>query len=148
MYVTILLSILFIFFSLCIAILDIRTGAIPRLALWGALVFSVGIRFFAGERVLFFEAIIGGGVGLAIFFLAFLFSGKKLGLADVWYAGLIGTVVGPVWWFPAILISCIAGSLYFAVKRSETIPFIPFMAAGSGIILPFIWQFGPGSIVW
>ncbi|GHV77497.1 hypothetical protein AGMMS49942_23180 [Spirochaetia bacterium] len=82
------------------------------------------------------NAVLGCALGLAIFFLAFFMSGKKLGLADVWYAGLMGSVLGPVWWFPAIIAACLSALIYYAItRRRQPIAFIPFMAAGSILAL-------------
>ena len=74
-------------------------------------------------------------IGLFIFLIVFLFSKKKLGLADVWYSGIIGFVLGPWNWYIAISIACGLGIVYILILRKlsgnwHAIPFIPFMAVG------------------
>jgi prepilin signal peptidase PulO-like enzyme (type II secretory pathway) len=63
--------------------------------------------------------------------LAYFLSGKKLGLADVWYSALIGFVHGLWRWYFAIGIACIIGVVFILISRRRKIPFIPFMAIGS-----------------
>jgi prepilin signal peptidase PulO-like enzyme (type II secretory pathway) len=81
------------------------------------------------------EPVIGGVLGIIVFLPAFFISGKRLGLADVWYAALSGIVLGPLRWYPAVLLSCVFGFLFIVISRRRSIPFIPCMAAGSGAIL-------------
>jgi len=59
-----------------------------------------------------------------------VFSKKKLGLADAWYSGIIGFVLGPLWWHAAVSVACVLGILYILFSKKPKIPFIPLMAIG------------------
>ncbi|MDR1288509.1 MAG: prepilin peptidase [Treponema sp.] len=124
---------LYFLFSLFISILDMKNGAVSRFLLWGALLFFFTARCFMPGGIR--EPVIGGALGIIVFLSAFFISGKRLGLADVWYAALSGIVLGPLWWYPAVLLSCAFGFLFIVISRRRSIPFIPCMAAGSGAIL-------------
>ncbi|GHU10127.1 hypothetical protein FACS1894151_09170 [Spirochaetia bacterium] len=126
---------IFIVFSLGIAVQDYRTGVLSRSFLWCAGFFFLGIRLFADKNSIL-SPLCGGLLGLGIFLLAFFVSGRKLGLADVWYAGIIGIVTGPLWWYPVIGISCTAAVFYGIHTKKRRFPFIPFMAAGVLLVLP------------
>jgi prepilin signal peptidase PulO-like enzyme (type II secretory pathway) len=123
----------FSLFSLVISILDVRTGSVSRFLLWGGMLSFFFLKFLMPGKMV--ESAVGGVLGIAIFLLAFFISKKRLGLADVWYAGLIGIVLGPVRWYPAILLSCLLGIGAALISRRRTIPFIPCMAVGSYVIL-------------
>ncbi|MDR1418918.1 MAG: prepilin peptidase [Treponema sp.] len=126
---------MYILFSLFISIYDIKTGMVSRFLLWGALLFFFIVKCFLSGG--FFEAATGGALGILVFLVVFFISRKRLGLADVWYAGLAGIVLGPLWWYPAMALSCLFGILVTVVFRRRVIPFIPCMAAGSGVILSY-----------
>jgi prepilin signal peptidase PulO-like enzyme (type II secretory pathway) len=70
-------------------------------------------------------------MGIGLFLLAFFASRRRLGLADVWYSGLIGMVLGPLWWYPAVFAACASVALVVIYLRKPAIPFIPCMALGS-----------------
>jgi prepilin signal peptidase PulO-like enzyme (type II secretory pathway) len=115
-----------------VSIADIKTGAVPRVA------FLVAFGCFGALRVLtaescrpLWESMAGLPLGIAVFVLALVVSGGRLGWADVWYSGLIGMVRGPVWWYPSMGIACAAAILFIGITRKRCIPFIPFMAAGN-----------------
>jgi len=122
---------LFIIFSFLIAFVDLKTGAVPRLAF--ALAFPI---FFALKTILLgwdhlWGSIIGILLGLIIFLAVFFILKGKLGLADVWYSALIGMMLGPWWWYAAVSAACFTGIIYMVFSKKRSIPFIPFMAAGS-----------------
>ena len=127
----IVLKIFFIFFSVFVAASDIKNGKVPRVAFVFAFPFFIILRFFLDERFPTWEPVAGCFAGLVIFLLAFFISGKKLGLADVWYSALIGLILGFWWWYAAIAIACITAVVYIGVLKKRRIPFIPFMALGS-----------------
>ena len=135
MYSMDLLKILFITFSALISLIDIKRGAIPRLIFIFALPFFIIIIIMKNELYLFQDSIIGFLAGLIIFILAYLFSKKKLGLADVWFSALIGLVLGFRHWYAAMGIACIIGIIFMLISKKCKIPFIPFMAIGSILIL-------------
>jgi len=121
---------LFSIFSLAIAVSDIKTGAVPRIAFAVAFpVFFVLCLLTGSPHPLTFM-LPGALLGLIVFLLAFFISGKRLGLADVWYAALTGMVLGPWWWYAAMFCACIAGIVYILVSRRRKIPFVPIMTFG------------------
>jgi len=122
---------LFVTFSFAIALLDVKTGAVPRVAFIIAFPVFFTLNMIRVERHSLLMIIAGTLLGLFIFSLAFFISKKKLGLADIWYSGLIGLVLGPLWWYPAIGIACVAGVSCVFMFKKRRIPFIPCMAAGS-----------------
>jgi prepilin signal peptidase PulO-like enzyme (type II secretory pathway) len=133
----IFVKILFSIFSFAIAMSDVKTGAVPRIAFVFA--FPVFFALCLLSRNLQPPAILIAGVlfGLFTFLAAYLVSGKKLGLADVWYAALAGLVLGPFWWYAAMFCACIAGITYIIVSGRRKIPFIPLMALGSAAAIIF-----------
>jgi len=130
----ILIKLLFSIFSFAIALSDIKTGMVRRMAF--VIAFPV---FFTlcilSENPRPPEVMIAGTMlGLLVFLATYFISGKKLGLADVWYAALIGLVLGPWWWYAAVFCACIAGIIYMLAFKKRKIPFIPLMALGSAIV--------------
>jgi len=126
-----LIKTIFVIFSFAIAILDVKTGAVPRVAFIIAFPVFFTLNMLKVERYPLLLIIAGTLLGLFIFFLVFFISKKRLGLADIWYSGLIGLVLGPLWWYPAIGIACIAGVACVFMFKRRRIPFIPCMAVGS-----------------
>jgi len=124
-------KILFSIFSFAIAVSDLKTGGVPRIAFGFAfpVFFVLCLLFGISSSVLIMLA--GALLGLSVFLLAFMVSGKRLGLADVWYAALIGLVLGPWLWYAAMFCACIAGIVYILVSGRRKIPFIPLMALAS-----------------
>ena len=131
MALLILTKISFAVFSGAIAGTDIKNGTVPRLAFVPAFPFFFLLKLFLNERQLPIDSITGVIAGLVIFLLARVVSGKKLGLADVWYSALIGMVLGPLYWYRAIAGACFAGAAMIMLGKKRQIPFIPCMAAGS-----------------
>ena len=127
----ILWKLLFIPFSAVIAASDIKTGKVPRIVFVIAFPVFLILRLLLDDRSEYLEPITGCLTGLIIFLLAYFISGKKLGLADVWYSALIGLVLGPWIWYAAMGGACITGIIYMLVSKQRRIPFIPFMALGS-----------------
>ena len=130
----VILRIIFILFSLFIAICDYKTETVPRIAF--IIILPVLIIMSVISNTATWSIINGAVTGLIIFFIIYLFTGKKLGLADVWYSGIIGLVLGPVLWHIAIILACILGVLYIIISKRSKIPFIPCMAIG-GIAVSF-----------
>jgi len=135
----IFIKVLFSIFSFAIALSDIKTGVVPRIAF----VFAFPVFFvlcLLSKDPNSPEVLAAGAfLGLFVFLLAFVISGKRLGLADVWYAALIGLVLGPRWWYAAVFCACIAGIVYMLASKKRKIPFIPLMALGS--VAASIFQF-------
>ena len=127
----ILIKVFFSIFSFIIALSDIRTGMVPRVAFVFAFPVFLVLCLLSEDPHPFGVLAAGALLGLFVFLAAYLVSGKKLGLADVWYSALIGLVLGPRWWYAAVFCACIAGIVYILVSGRRKIPFIPLMALGS-----------------
>ena len=125
---------LFAIFSMIIAGADFKTGVVPRLAFVIAFPLFIILKILSNESLPLWELFAGAVLGLGIFLIAFFISGRKLGLADVWYSALIGLVLGPLWWYLAIGSACITGMIFMLASRRRRIPFIPFMALGSIVV--------------
>jgi prepilin signal peptidase PulO-like enzyme (type II secretory pathway) len=121
----------FSIFSFAIAVSDLKTGRLPRIAFVFAFPVFFVLCLLTENSQSVVIMLVGALLGLVIFLLAFFVSGKRLGLADVWYASLIGLVLGPYWWYAAVFCACIAGIVYILVSGRRKIPFIPLMALGS-----------------
>ena len=124
-------KILFSIFSFAIAVSDIKTGAVPRIAFVFAFPVFFVLCLLSGNPQSAFVMLIGALLGLSVFLLTYIISGKKLGLADVWYASLTGLMLGPWLWYAAMFCACIAGIVYILVSGRRKIPFIPLMALAS-----------------
>jgi len=127
----IVVKILFLLFSFAIAVSDIKTGMVPRIAFVFAFPVFFGLCLLSENSLSAVIMFVGALLGLSIFLFAFIISGKRLGLADVWYAALIGLVLGPWLWYAAMFCACISGIVYILVSGRRKIPFIPLMALGS-----------------
>jgi prepilin signal peptidase PulO-like enzyme (type II secretory pathway) len=131
MFAKTLLSASFLIFSCLAAFWDIRTQSVPRAVFALALPVFLFLKFLPRFQFAFWESLLGLLAGLFVFLLAFFLSGKKLGLADVWYAGLSGLVLGLKNWYAATGVACAVAVIYILVFRRRRIPFIPFLVLGS-----------------
>jgi hypothetical protein len=136
---------LYLLFSLYLSVRDIRYGEVSRTLLWLALGVALTLRVLLGGPAVLPEAAGGGILGIGFFLVVFFCSHKKLGLADVWYAGLIGVMLGPWRWVGGIVLAGIFALGYCLITGRRTVPFIPFMAAGSAALMPLAW-FGGGIL--
>jgi prepilin signal peptidase PulO-like enzyme (type II secretory pathway) len=136
---TVILAVVYLLLSAYLSYHDIREGQVSRWVLWLGILVTLGLRTLIQGIVVLPEALGGTALGLVLFLLVYWSTGKKLGLADVWYAGLIGAALGPWWWFVGIGTACILGIGYCAVRGRRMVPFVPFMAAGSLAVIPFAW---------
>jgi len=127
----IVVTILFSIFSFAIAASDVKTGAVPRIAFIFAFPVFFVLCLLSENSHSVVIMLAGALLGLSVFLLAFIISGKRLGLADVWYSAIIGLVLGPWLWYVAMFCACIAGIVYILVSGRRRIPFIPLMALGS-----------------
>jgi len=127
----ILIKLLFSIFSFAIALSDIKTGMVPRIAF--VFTFPVFFVLCLLSEVPHPPEVLAAGalLGLFVFLTAYLVSGKKLGLADVWHSALIGLVLGPWLWYATVFLACIAGISYMIAFKKRKIQFIPLMAIGS-----------------
>jgi prepilin signal peptidase PulO-like enzyme (type II secretory pathway) len=127
-------KLLFFLFSAAVAFMDIKTGAVPRIAF--VLAFPLFFILKLVSDAPLWPSIAGALAGLSVFLLAFFISKKKLGLADVWYSSLIGLALGLWHWYIAVSFACLLGIAYILLLKKPfsfkpSIPFIPFMAAGA-----------------
>ena len=86
----------------------------------------------------------GGAVGLALMFILFLIFRGGMGFGDVKMAALVGLMTGFPRVFIALFLSLIAGGLVATAllalrlkKRREAIPFGPFLAIGTMLVV--VW---------
>jgi prepilin signal peptidase PulO-like enzyme (type II secretory pathway) len=128
---------LFTLFSAAVAAADIKTGKVPRAAFVFAFPLFFILKVLTDGRLGLWESAAGSLSGLVVFMLAYFITGKKLGLADVWYSALVGMVLGPWRWYAAMGGACTAGAIYILVSKQRRIPFIPFMALGS-VVFTFV----------
>ena len=137
----VLFKALFAIFSLAIAMADIRTGMVPRIAFVFAFPLFFAFALLLPETHPPVHTLAGALLGLFVFLLAFFISKKKLGLADVWYSALTGLVLGPWHWYAAMCCACVTGIIYMLVLKKRRMPFIPFMALGSiAVIIIQAWR--------
>jgi hypothetical protein len=127
----------YVIFSLMFALLDIRYGEIPRLALWSGILLITGSRFALLGAQQGLAGLAGCALGFAVYVPVYFFVKGKLGLADVWYAAFTGCAFGPVWWYAVSITGCILALAYMRICRLGSIAFIPFMAAGGIVVVPF-----------
>jgi prepilin signal peptidase PulO-like enzyme (type II secretory pathway) len=132
-------KILFFIFSFAIALSDIKSGMVPRIAFVIAFPVFFALCLLSLNSQSAVVMLAGALLGVSVFLFAFIISGKKLGLADVWYSALIGLVLGPWLWYAAMCCACTAGIVYIIVSGRRRIPFIPLMALGS--VAASIFQF-------
>lgn len=172
---------IFFFFGLILSVLDIKNQKIPRFLSLSFLFLLLIIQTFYAIITAFqtdsfsftnllwalYKPFVGAGFGLLLFTIVRFFSGKKLGLADVWFSGSVGAFLGIYGWFFSILFSCLFSLIwifglnilrsirakeaginrsnkkdFFAVARQIKLAFIPFLLGGT---LPVcIFYFVPG----
>jgi prepilin signal peptidase PulO-like enzyme (type II secretory pathway) len=135
----IFIKLLFSIFSFAIALSDFRTGMVPRIAFVLAFPVFFVLCLLSEDPHPPGVLAVGALFGFFVFLAAYFVSGKKLGLADVWYSALIGLILGPWWWYAAVFCACIAGIIYMLAFKKHKIPFIPLMALGS--VVASIFQF-------
>ena len=100
------------------------------------------------------DALIGGGIGMGMILLPYIIYPKGMGEGDIKLALMIGLMTGYPEVFVAILLAIIGGGLVSSLllvsglrKRTEAIPFGPFLAAGAMVTLLwgeaiFDWYWG------
>ena len=95
------------------------------------------------------SSLAGGAIGLAAMALPFILYRRGMGMGDVKLGALVGLMTGFPLVFVAILLSWIVGGVVAAIllafrikKRSDPIPFAPFLATSAMITL--LW----GQVIW
>ena len=142
-------------FSIFMSVQDIRTQKVSRWCSVTLLVAMLVIRavFMGGnERVGFIASAV---IAIGVFWAVRLITKKKLGLADVFYSGSSGALLGFDFWLAACVIACVAAAcvILFRVRKlpaqerdddrtttksrnvaeilREPVPFIPCMFLGA-----------------
>jgi len=118
-------------FSLVVSVMDIRSLKVPRLLMFGAIAASLGYSFLTAGFWGAFEPVIGCFSGLAVFSAAYKLSGGKLGLADLWYAALAGSVLGVRGLMVMLPVSCLSALVFMLFSGRRLVPFIPFLTIGT-----------------
>jgi len=138
---------IFAAFSVFMTAQDIKTQKVSRWCSVALLVVSVAARlvFCVGEEQVGFVA--SAAIGLLVFEAVRLVVKKRLGLADVFYSGSSGALLGFDLWLAACAIACVAaaGVIYLRVRKATRageeftkdtalrmpVPFIPCMFLGA-----------------
>ncbi len=99
---------------------DIKTQKVSRWCSVALLVVSVAARlvFCVGEERVGFVA--SACIAIVVFWAVRLLTKKKLGLADVFYSGSSGALLGFNYWLASCAIACVAaaGVIYLRVRRA------------------------------
>lgn len=124
------------------ALSDVRTGRIPN-RLTGALAFVVfALALASGDLAAAMRGALTAGGSLGLLFVAS--RGRAIGLDDVKLAVGIGAALGAVGGSFALACAFAGGAVYAAAliaagraRRSDTIPFAPFLAGGTLVAMLF-----------
>lgn len=132
-------SLLFLAFSLPIAIVDLRRLRIPDALSLGGLVFALALTTLLSPAALP-GRLAASAVACGAFFLLRRATGNKLGMGDVKYSAFMGAVLGLEGWFMAVLLASLMGLLVVMpllaarrLKPEDRVPFAPFLAAGGTV---------------
>ena len=110
----------FTLFSVFMTVQDIKTQKVSRWCSIVLLIAMVAARLFfcVGEERVGFVA--SAAIGLLVFEAVRLVTKKKLGLADVFYSGSVGALLGFNYWLATCAIACVAaaGLIYFRVRKA------------------------------
>ena len=114
---------IFAAFSVFMTAQDIKTQKVSRWCSVALLVMSVAARlvFCVGEERVGFVA--SAAIGLLVFEAVRLVVKKRLGLADVFYSGSSGALLGFDMWLAACAIACVAaaGVIYLRVRKATRV---------------------------
>ncbi|MCR4939905.1 MAG: prepilin peptidase [Treponemataceae bacterium] len=138
------ICVVFFAFSVFMTVQDIKSQKVSRWCSVALLVVMIVSRIFfcdGNERSGF---IASAFLGLGLFEAVRLIVKKKLGLADVFYSGSAGALLGFDMWLAMCFIACIvaASVIFFRIRRSAhekntrdilmiPVPFIPCLFVGS-----------------
>ena len=117
----VIICVVFAAFSIFMSFQDIRTQKVSRWSSVALLVAAVAARlvFCEGEERVGFVA--SAAIGLVVFEAVRLVVKKRLGLADVFYSGSAGALLGFDMWLASCAIACAAaaGVIYLRVRQAE-----------------------------
>ena len=121
MKVELILCAIFAASSVFMTVQDIKTQKVSRWCSVALLVAAVAARlvFCVGDERVGFVA--SAAIGLVVFEAVRLVVKKRLGLADVFYSGSAGALLGFDMWLAACAIACAAaaGVIYLRVRKAE-----------------------------
>ncbi len=128
---------------LLFATIDLRSRRVPNVLVLTAAIVAVALSLAGfGPRPL--NSLLGGVVGLAIFFALALVQRGAMGMGDVKFAGLVGLLTGYPGVLAALTAGVIAGGLGALillltrrVRRKSFIPYVPFLAAGAWLLMAY-----------
>lgn len=148
-YPLVVSAIIFVGFSIPIAVYDLRTMKIPDILTYMGLVTLLCYRFACTRKELV-AYICTAIISLCLFTLVRNFSKKGLGWGDIKYSALCGLYAGPIVIFIGFVLSAIFCGVYFLIlkiakkyEKNMAVPFAPFMALGtlSVTVMPIIKSF-------
>lgn len=142
--IEIIIGLVFIIFSLIMSFQDLRTKTVSRflsvslmilmllLPLINLLRYGISV---PACRDYFLKPYIGFIMGILIFWISRALTKKRLGLADVFFSGSIGALLGTRLYILAILTACIFCLMFYLgiylsmgkKAKNISLPFIPFM---------------------
>ena len=115
----IIICVVFAAFSIFMSVQDIKTQKVSRWCSVALLVVAVVARlvFWKGEERVGFVA--SACIAIAVFWAVRFITKKKLGLADVFYSGSSGALLGFDMWLASCAIACVAAAcvIWFRVHR-------------------------------
>jgi len=143
------ICIVFFVMSVVMAIQDIKTQKVSRVFSIILLLVMVAARIFfneGDERVGFIASSV---IGLVLYEAVRFITKKKLGLADVFYSGSTGALLGFDMWLASCAIACVAAAciIAFRIRKAPPEKKVNGMAEILRIPVPFVPCMFLGSIV-
>ncbi len=147
------ISLVYTCLLIIIFVIDLENQLVLDMVTYPGMVLAFAFSFFwpglgvigplGGEAIgRMFSSVAGGALGLAAMALPFIIYRRGMGLGDVKLGALVGLMSGYPLVFVTLLLSVIAGGLVGAIllvfkikKRSDPIPFAPFLALSAMITL-------------
>lgn len=124
-----------------VTVTDLETRLVPNAVLLPAAILTVAVaalRCLACAKLV----LLGGAIGLGLFFVLWAAYPKGMGFGDVKLAGYVGLVAGYPQVLPSLSVAILAGGLAAAllligrrVGRRSYIPYAPFLALGGALAL-------------
>jgi leader peptidase (prepilin peptidase) / N-methyltransferase len=136
-------SLLYVSLLLAIFVIDLEHQLVLDRMTYPGMALAFGLSFLpAGPGAI--GSLLGGVLGLAVMALPFIVYRRGMGMGDVKLGALIGLMTGYPSVLVALLLAMVSGGLVAAVllvsgarKRTDPIPFGPFLAAGG--MVGFLW---------
>ena len=120
-----------------ISVIDLEQGLILNKLVYPAVLITLALVPFRPE-ITIVDSLIGGGIGLVFHLLPVVIYQGGMGWGDVKLGALVGLATGFPLVFVALLIAVVSGGTISIVllalklkKRSDTIPFGPFLCLGA-----------------